>query len=173
MISHLSEFSRISLSRGSMDTMTIGRELEVIRHYLSMEQIRFGDYLTVSIDIEPETEELRIPALVIQPLVENAIKYGSRTSPDALEVTISIKTQQPDMIRLTISNSGSWVEPGTTDPRYSTGIGIKNIKQRLEKYYPGQCRFETRIDDGLVTFVIIVPRSIRVPGPKVEQANTL
>ncbi len=160
MISHLSEFSRLSLSRGSMHTMTVAKDLEVIQHYLSMEQMRFGDYLTVSIDIEPETEEVRIPALVIQPLVENAIKFGSRTSPDSLEVTISVKTQSPDMIRLEISNSGSWVEPGTTDRRYSTGTGIKNLKERLKKYYSDKYRFDTHVEGSRVEVIIVIPCSI-------------
>jgi signal transduction histidine kinase len=160
LISHLAEFSRLTLSRGSLDTLTVTGELKVIGHFLAMEQIRFGDYLTVSIEVEPEAGNCEVPALVLQPLVENAVKYGSRTSPDFLEVVISAKTQPPDRLRLTISNSGSWVEPGTTDSRYSTGAGIENIMQRLEKYYPGQFRFETHDADGQVKIEIVVPRKI-------------
>jgi two-component system sensor histidine kinase ChiS len=163
MVSHLSEFSRLSLSRASLDTMTIARELEVIRHYLSMEQMRFGDYLTVFVDIEPQAEALHIPALVLHPLVENAIKYGSRTCPDALDVLIEVKTEPPDMIRLAVSNSGQWVEPGTTEGRYSTGTGLKNIQQRLKRYYPDDYRFETHTDNGRVNCIIVVPRSIGAP----------
>jgi two-component system sensor histidine kinase ChiS len=160
MISHLAEFSRLTLARGSMETLAIAEEIEVIRHYLAMEQIRFGDYLTVSIEIEPDAENLRIPALLFQPLVENAIKYGIRTSPDSLEVIISVKIRQPDMVSLEISNSGKWVEPGATDSRYSTGTGVENIKQRLENYYSGQFRFETRAETGMVIIKIVVPRII-------------
>ena len=86
LISHLAEFSRLTLSRGSMGTLTVAEELEVMGHFLAMEQIRYGDYLTVSVEIELETESLRVPALVLLPLVENAVKYGSRTSPDSLAV---------------------------------------------------------------------------------------
>jgi len=160
LISHLAEFSRLTLSRGSMDTLTITEELEVIGHFLAMEQIRFGDYLTISIEIEPKAGDFEVPALVLQPLVENAVKYGSRTSPDALAVSISVKSQPPDRIHIAISNSGSWVEPGTPDSRYSTGTGLKNIKQRLQKYYPGKFRFETRAEGGQVTVEIEVPRVI-------------
>ena len=99
-----------------------------------------------------------MPALVLQPLVENAVKYGSRTSPDSLAVSISAKIQPPDMIRLAISNSGKWVEPGTTDSRYSTGTGIENIRQRLEKYYANRYRFETRAEGRQVTIEIDLPR---------------
>jgi two-component system sensor histidine kinase ChiS len=160
MISHLSEFSRLSLSRGSMETMTITRELEIVRHYLAMEQMRFGDYLGASIKIDPETEELLIPALILHPLVENAVKYGSRTSPDALEIIISIKIEKPDRIRLSISNSGHWIEPGTTNSKYSTGTGIKNIQQRLKKYYSDDFSFESKEENDRVKFVVVIPNSI-------------
>jgi LytS/YehU family sensor histidine kinase len=92
--------------------------------------------------------------------VENAIKYGSRTCPDALDVTIGVKALPPDKIRLAVSNSGRWVEPGTTDGRYSTGTGIQNIKQRLKRYYAGDYRFEVHSDKHRVSVVIVIPRSI-------------
>jgi sensor histidine kinase YesM len=161
LISHLAEFSRLALSRGSMDTLAITEELEVIGHYLTMEQIRYGDYLTVSVEVEPEVGNFEVPAMVLQPLVENAVKYGSRTSPDFLAVSITAKMQPPDRVRLTISNSGNWVEPGTTDSRYSTGTGIANIKQRLEKYYSGRFRFETSAEGGQVIIEIDLPQFIR------------
>ena len=160
MISHLAEFSRMALSRGSMDILTVAEELEIIRLYLEMEQIRFSDYLTVSFDIEPGTEDIKIPALVLQPLLENAVKYGSRTSPDALDITISARMQPPERLRLEISNSGQWVEPGTTESRYSTGTGIENIKKKLDRYYSEQFRFENRLEKGQVTIVIDLPREI-------------
>ncbi len=158
MVSHLSEFSRLSLNRASFDTIPIVQEMEIIEHYLSMEQMRFGDYLTVSIDIEPQAEELQIPALVLHPLVENAIKYGSRTSPETLDVLIEVKIQQSDKIRLVVSNRGRWVEPGTMNGRNSTGTGITNVKQRLNRYYPGDYSFETDVGDHRVSFVIVIPR---------------
>lgn len=160
MISHLSEFSRLSLSRGNLDTITIAEELEVVRHYLAMEQMRFGDFLSVSIDVDPKAEELLIPALLIHPLVENGVKFGSRTSPDSLDVIISIRKLQTDMISIRISNSGTWIEPGTTESKYSTGTGIKNIKQRLKKYYPGRFRFDTHHDDSRVEVIVTIPCSI-------------
>jgi CheY-like chemotaxis protein len=168
MVSHLSEFSRLSLTRGSLTILTIAQELEVIRHYLDMEQMRFGDYLTVSIDIDPDADVLQIPALVLHPLVENAIKYGSRTCPDALDVTIGAKKQPPDKIRLAVSNSGRWVEPGTTDSRYSTGTGIQNIKQRLKRYYAGDYRFEVHSDKHRVSVVIVIPRSIEAQHKRLQ-----
>ncbi len=70
--------------------------------------------------------------------------------------------QPPDRISLAISNSGSWVAPGTTESRYSTGTGIENIKQRLEKYYSGRYRFEIHNEEGRVKIEIDIPCVIRL-----------
>ena len=155
MISHLSEFCRLSLSQGTQETHTIEREVATIEHYLSMEKMRFGDYMNIGIEIEPEIKNKIIPAFILQPLVENAIKYGTRTSPDFLEVKIIIKTQGIDNIFIQVSNTGDWVTP--TFHGLSTGIGIKNITQRLNTLYCGMERVEKKIDDGLVRMIIILP----------------
>ena len=158
MISHLSEFSRLALSRASMDTLSVAREIEIIEHYLSMEQMRYGDYMNVSTEIDPNAQDLEIPALIIQPLAENAVKYGSRTCPDALEIRLVVKTRPPDRLVLEVSNTGSWVAPGTANKKNSTGTGIENVRRRLDKYYAEQYRFEKHVGEGRVTFMISVPQ---------------
>ncbi len=155
MVSHLAEFCRLSLSQGTRETHTIGREVSTIEHYLLMEKMRFGDYMNICIEIEPEIKKKTIPAFILQPLAENAIKFGTRTSPDFLEVKIVIKTYHMDDIFIQVSNSGSWVTPAA--PRVSTGIGIKNIKKRLNKIYSGMERVERQITHGQVNIVLILP----------------
>lgn len=155
MISHLSEFCRLSLSQGTQETHTIEMEVATIEHYLSMEKMRFGDYMNIGIEIEPEIKNKIIPAFILQPLVENAIKYGTRTSPDFLEVNIIIKTQGTDDIFIQVSNTGSWVTPASHG--LSTGIGIKNITDRLKRLYGGRERVEKKIADGVVRMIIILP----------------
>ncbi len=155
MISHLAEFCRLSLSQGTRETHTIDREVATIEHYLSMEKMRFGDYMNIGIEIEPEIKGAVIPAFILQPLVENAIKYGTLTCPDFLEVKIIIKTQGTGDISIQVSNTGSWVTPASHS--LSTGIGIKNIKERLKTIYSGRERVEQKIDDGLVRMIIILP----------------
>ncbi len=157
MITHLAEFSRLALFCGNMEILTVAREIEIIHHYLSMEQMRFGDYLTVSIKIDPAAKNLQVPSFIIQPLVENAIKYGSRTSQDALEISIVVETQEPENLSLKISNTGAWVIPGTTDKKESTGTGIAHVRQRLERYYSDKYTFEEHIQDDCVIFEINIP----------------
>lgn len=158
MITHLAAFSRLALSRGSMDTLTVARELEIIGHYFAMEQIRFGDFLKVTVNIAPEAEDVLIPSFIIQPFAENAVKYGSRTSPDALEIRITVTTPTPDTLQFQIANTGTWIQPGTTDKKHSTGTGIENTMQRLETYYADEYSYEERARHEWVIFEICLPK---------------
>ena len=162
MISKLAEFSRLALSRGAMETLTIGEELEAIRLYLDMEQMRMGDYLSISIDVDPQIENMEVPSLLIQPLVENAIKYGSRTSPEELAVRVEI-VEKEERVGIKISNTGVWVASGDPDRDTSNGMGLENVKQRLQKYFAGDYTFETSTGDGRVTIEMDVPRLKSTP----------
>lgn len=157
MVSHLSEFCRLSLSHGCEETLSIAREISIITHYLSMEQMRFGDYMTITVDIQPEVESMIIPAFILQPLVENAIKYGTRTSPDFLEITILVRVQPPDNILIRISNTGDWIPRQANDSRVSPGIGIQNINARLDRFYSGRQDLQKEILDGQVSMTLILP----------------
>ncbi len=78
MITHLAEFYRLSLSRGAIEIQTIAREFSVIAHFLEIEKMRHGNYLSVDIAMDLSVEEIKIPAFVLLPLVENAVKYGNK-----------------------------------------------------------------------------------------------
>ncbi len=162
MVSHLSEFTRLALSRANMEILSVDNELEVIRHYLAMEQMRYGDYMNVSIKIDPNVESMNIPAFILHPIVENTVKYGSLTSPDKLDIEIDVNLPAPEILSINISNTGTWVTPGTADKKISTGIGIKNIRQRLEQYYGANFKFETHNKEGLVSVLVEIPGNI--PG---------
>ena len=157
MVSHLSEFCRLALSGGEMDLLTVAEEIETIRHYLALEQMRLGDYLNLSITTAPGTETMKLPAFLLHPLVENAVKYGSRTSPDTLAVAVRATLPSPDTLRVTVSNTGHWVAPEAVDEKRSTGTGLNNVRERLEQYYGGAFVFEIRKDDGRVRIQLDFP----------------
>lgn len=159
MISQLAEFSRLALSRGAMETLTIAEEMEAIRLYLGMEQMRLGNYLNFSVKVDPDVEQIQVPALLIQPLVENAVKYGSRTSPEALEICVQIK-EEAKRVGVRVSNTGTWIEPGTADSSISNGTGLQNVQTRLKKYYSGDFSFETIKRFEQVVIHIDVPRQL-------------
>ncbi|SDU58203.1 response regulator [Desulfobacula phenolica] len=158
MISHLAEFCRLSLSHGTQNRLTVDQEISFIQHYLFMEKMRFGDYINICVEIKPEVKNVIIPAFVLQPLVENAIKYGTLTSPDFLEVKITIKTHNTDEIFIRISNTGFWISPFNKGGH--TGIGLKNIKERLNKFYSGRQCIKKQTNDGQVSIIIILPDTL-------------
>lgn len=143
MINELSDFLRYSLVNTKTDTVTLKNEIEAIKNYLSIEQVRFEEKLQISFDIAPETENFPLPNFLLHPLVENAVKYGMQTSAPPLE--IEIKTGKEDgKLFVEISNTGEWHRPDGTNP-HSNGmqVGIENVRKRLEQFFPGKHQFET------------------------------
>jgi|GEM_PF-1777444 sensor histidine kinase YesM len=157
MITKLSEFCRLTLVHGGTETISIGETIELNRLYLEMERIRMGDYLFVHINVDAGLEELQIPALLFQPLIENAVKYGKLSSPEALEIRISVCRKKHDRLFLEVANTGTWVEPESGNSRESAGIGIKNLRQRLDRIYPGIYGFSTEAGGGWVRAKIEIP----------------
>ena len=168
MISFLAGFCRLTLSRGAYDQLTVNEELEIVSQFLNLEQRRLGDYLDVTIDIDPGTKTISIPAHLLQPLVENALKYGARTCPDSLSIRIHAGIKKQGYLSLGVSNTGRWLESDEKSPWTSTGIGIKNLLQRLERLYPGDYRFDQRVEEGWVHVDIVLPvRGVKNDGVRV------
>ncbi|WP_020589066.1 response regulator [Desulfobacter curvatus] len=155
MITHLAEFYRLSLSRGAIEMQTIAGEMSMIEHYLEIEKIRHGNYLSVDIAVDPYVENIKIPSLVLQPLVENAVKYGNKTSPAHLGIRISATLYRKTHVRIIIANTGKWMAP--SDSTAGTGIGIQNVTARLKAFYPDTHTFEKHEDNGEVRIEIILP----------------
>lgn len=157
MVSQLSEFCRMALSGERMSILCVDEEIETVRHYLVMEQMRLGDYLSLAITVEPAAEKAKLPAFILNPLVENAVKYGSRTSPDALAVEVRVTLSAAGRLQVTICNTGSWVDPETADENESTGTGLKNVRERLEQCYGDTFRFDVDANHGRVCIQLDLP----------------
>lgn len=130
MILNLSTFYRTSLSGDPLDDVPLSEEVDLQRLYLDIEQVRFPERLRVNIAIPDDLMDVYVPGLILQPLVENAIKYGvSRTS---RPVTVSISAHsEGDQLILTIHDDGDPL-PVDLDSEDSNGIGIANVRDRLE-----------------------------------------
>ena len=155
MITELSEFLRYSLITRDHMEMTLCHELDAIRHYLSIEKKRFEDKLDIAFEIDPLTEEQPILSFLIHPFVENAIKYGMKTS--AMPLRIRIQTQAFNgMLRIVIANTGTWFQASNDAEKKSngTGTGLENVRARLENAYPGHFRLETYEQDGWVKTIL-------------------
>lgn len=120
--------------------ITLEEELDFIGRYLEVEQIRFGDRLRVEYDIAPETRVAQVPNLVLQPLVENAIRHG--IAPHASSRTLRIEAKRAGgRLRLRVSDDGPGL-PEDWRADESRGVGLRNVRQRLRQIYGDGARFE-------------------------------
>lgn len=138
MLVRLSELLRVGLKSGGAQEVSLKDELEFLRGYLEIEQTRFEDRLTVDFDIQTETLEAQVPNLILQPIVENAIRHG--IAPRAERGLIRIQSKRDNgFVELLVSDNGAGISDLTQIPG---GIGLKNTRERLEKLYGRQQEFE-------------------------------
>lgn len=139
MIQNLSNFYRTSLNSDPLEDVTLAEEVDLQRLYLDIEAVRYPERLRTVIDIAPELMHQHVPALILQPLVENAIKYG--VSRSGRPVTITIKAEQiEDMLVISVADDG---EPMGTGGDCGNGIGLANVRDRLEARYRSVASLQT------------------------------
>jgi hypothetical protein len=152
MLLALSTFFRTSLSLDPSADVSLAEEIDLQRLYLDIEMARFPDRLTVEIDVPPELEQARMPALLLQPIVENAIKYGVSKSRKAVVIRIEARHLDNRRMRLEISNrlkhGGKDELPAATHE--GTGLGLANVCQRLEARWGSRagCRYGPMTSGG-------------------------
>jgi LytS/YehU family sensor histidine kinase len=134
--------------------VTIGEELDLIEAYLDIERERFEDRLRVRIDVPAELRGIRIPALVVQPLVENAIKHGISECLAGGEVHICARLQDKT-VTITVADTGIGVTESVFANRKSRGLGLTNVEDRLERYGGDRAPLKIRSTPGAGTTVEI------------------
>lgn len=133
-IADLGQLLRQSLEYQPNQFISLQSELDFIDQYLKMEYLRFGDKLKIRFDIDPKIESISIPALILQPLVENAIKHGIYKSDEARSLEINVKREESNVI---ISIINDCLEtPIRLFDENQKGLGIDNVRQRLKNIYP-------------------------------------
>ena len=141
MIVRLSELLRRTLDRGDVQEVPLREELDFLRGYLEIEQMRFPDRLTVTFDIEPKANELLVPHLILQPLVENALRHGIMPREEAGRIEISARVAEGQHLELKVRDNGNGLSPANGTPDRE-GIGLKNVRSRLTQLYGGAQEFE-------------------------------
>ena len=157
MVSELAEFLRYSLMSKTYSDVPLKQELEAIKHYFSIEQKRFEEKLKVDFDIEQQAEDFPVLSFLLNPLVENAIKYGMKTSIMPLHICISAKVKGDSLV-LQVTNTGKWIEPTPKENGSGTGTGLTNIRLRLENAFPGKTKFRIGQDGDKVVAEIEINR---------------
>ena len=144
MVARLSDFLRLTLECDSDVEVPLADELDFARRYLDIEQIRFGDRLTVREDVEPAALSARVPPLLLQPLVENAVRHGIMPREDGGTLLIEAR-RVGERLLLRVVDDG----PGPpSDADTDGGVGLSNTKARLESLYGDGHRFTLQRADG-------------------------
>jgi two-component system, LytTR family, sensor kinase len=147
MIARLGDFLRLTLDSSSAQEVPLRRELEFLNCYLEIERVRFNDRLTTSVEVDPRVLDCRVPNLILQPLVENAIRHGvsQRTAPGHVRVRAE---RSGDALRLEVSDNGAGLsQPSAPAPRATKGgVGLSNTRARLQQLYGSDYRFELTAD---------------------------
>lgn len=138
MLVRLSELLRAALKSEDKQEVSLKDELEFLRGYLEIEQVRFHDRLQVAFDVEKEALDAQVPNLILQPLVENAIRHGIAPRAEAGLIQIQAKREN-GFVRISVSDNGDGLKDSL---QKSGGIGLKNTRERLEKLYGDRQRFE-------------------------------
>jgi len=137
MLNQLAELLRFALDSSPIDMVTVSEELELVDRYLQIEKVRFQEKLIVNLNVEKETNNVLIPSLLIQPLIENSLKHAISTNPDGgiIDISIIIKAKR---LMITIRDDGKITTTGK-----GTGLGLNNIQSRLQSIYDDNYQLES------------------------------
>jgi signal transduction histidine kinase len=173
MLMRLSDLLRITLENLGQSEVSLKAELDFLGKYLQIEQTRFADRLTIRFDVEPEALDARVPSLLLQPLVENAIKHGvaKKTGPGHIDISAR---RDGDKLLLEVRDDGVGLSEDALTA-LQKGIGVSTTRARLQHLFGADFRFEFhRLNEGLAVIVAVpwrtVEREPAVDGPKERKA---
>lgn len=160
----LSEHLRYCLGRQGL-VEPLGREIDALNHYLSVQHARFGPSLECRIDCTEEARAVPVPPMIVSPLLDNALKHGPLSSPDPLRIEIDCRVAGA-ALRVSVTNTGQWLEPGS---RGRVGTGLANLRGRLKLHDFEGAELTCLPLEGSVRSSLVIPlrpaRSIGTPEP--------
>lgn len=154
----LADYLRFSLSQNT-ELQPLGEELAALEGYLQVEKIRFEERLEYSLVADAEVRRRQVPGALVQPLLENAIKFGQLTSPRPLHISIHAEIRS-EGLRIEVMNTGKWIPEGG---RTSTGIGLFNLRRRLHLICGDGADVSHEVLKDRVIFRVLVPSASSFP----------
>ena len=156
MLARLSSFLRYTLANEPTAKVTLAQEVETLKLYLEIEKMRFEDRLRPHFRIESETIGARLPSLLLQPLIENAIKYAVTPAENGGDIWITAQ-REGQAVRIEVADNGDG-EGADMVATASTGVGLANIRDRLAQAYGASHRFETKQNErGGFSVIVEIP----------------
>jgi signal transduction histidine kinase len=146
MVTRLSRFLRYTLDNDPMQKVSVAEEVEALRLYLDIEKVRFDERLQLHFAIQESVREALMPSLLLQPLVENAIKYAIAHAINGGSITVTAR-QDRQQLCLQVADDGPGIDPLGAGAGNAGGVGLVNCRERLKEIYGQQQSFELRATD--------------------------
>ena len=156
------------LLRGSLDSrgrreILLREELEFVRAYLEIEQVRFGERLEIHIDVEDQALESRVPPFILQPIIENAVRHGIAPRPEGGRLQVT-GTCHNGRLELQVRDNGPGLPSGPSGDENGVGIGIANTRARLQELYGDRHEFRMEpVPEGGLQVTMVLPGQVKSP----------
>jgi two-component system LytT family sensor kinase len=161
MVQQLSDFLRGTIKKEEHQWVTLKEELQYLQLYLDIEKVRFGHRLSTHIEVDEETESLKLPSLLLQPIVENAIKFGLYDTTGETVIQLSATTEENN---LTIKVTNPF-DSETASPKQGTGFGLQSIQRRLYLLFARNDLLKTETKENTFITSVKIPQVSEVPAP--------
>ncbi len=170
MISRLGDFLRLTLENSGTQEVPLHQELEFLNGYLEIERIRFQDRLTTSVKVDPSVLDVRVPNLILQPIVENAMRHAIATNSKIGRIEI-VAGPQNGMLRIEVKDNGPGLTIVAPPGNLKQGVGLANTRARLERLYGSNHRFELANEaTGGFVVTLEIPRVSDLTLPETKLA---
>lgn len=174
MVARLGDFLRLTLENSGEREVSLKQEMDFVGRYLEIESVRFQDRLVVKMNIDPETLAARVPNLILQPIVENAIKHGISQQESVESLTISSE-RHGDRLQIRVEDTGPGLQPSNGNRKSSKtgGIGLANTRARLAHLYEENYRFEIKnaVPHGVIAMLEIPFETINGLQPETNRVE--
>jgi two-component system, LytTR family, sensor kinase len=164
MVTALSGYLRYALVERPLHVALLEEEVASVRGYLAIEQVRFEERLDARVEVDPDTLRCEVPAFLLNPLVENALKHGAPSAAGApLVLRVEARLVEPHRLRLVVENTGRWMGENTAHSARDGGddlpggLGLANVRARLAALHPAEHRIEIEEANGRVRVVVELP----------------
>jgi two-component system LytT family sensor kinase len=156
MIQQLSDFLRGTIKKEEQQFVTLAEELQHLQLYLDIEKVRFGHRLATNIESDEGANELKLPSLLLQPIVENAIKFGLYDTIETVVISIHAKNKNGQLL-ITVQNP---FDPQTATIQAGSGFGLSSVKRRLHLLFARKDLLSTSVDENIFTTALKIPQLV-------------